>query len=66
MWAPVPKGYSSGEDFALDLLKKAGVIVTPGSSFGSEGKDYVRIALVQDDKVLLEAVTRIANSSLFK
>lgn len=37
IWAPVPEGYTSAE-FADELLMKAGVIVTPGSAFGSGEK----------------------------
>lgn len=63
VWAPVPKGWTSHE-FALALLEDAGVVVIPGSAFGTEGEGYVRIALVQDREVLREAAASIARSVL--
>jgi len=41
------------------LMRKAGVIVVPGSAFGDLGKGYVRIALVQDKERIEEAARRI-------
>ena len=64
-WAAIPKTFSSSQAFALDLLEKTGVLVTPGSGFGPSGEGYVRLALVQDEDVILEAAGRIAKSGLF-
>lgn len=65
VWAPVPKGWTSHE-FALGLLEEAGVVVIPGSAFGTEGEGYVRIALVQDREVLREAAESIASSGILQ
>lgn len=65
VWAPVPKGWTSHE-FALALLEEAGVVVIPGSAFGTEGEGYVRIALVQDREVLREAAASIARSGILQ
>ena len=65
VWAPVPAAYSESEAFVLDLVEKAGVLVTPGSAFGPSGEGYVRMALVQDPSVLQQAVEQIAASGLF-
>lgn len=64
-WAAIPKTFSSSQAFALELLEKTGVLVTPGSGFGPSGEGYVRLALVQDEDVILEAADRIAKSGLF-
>lgn len=64
-WAAIPKTFSSSQAFALELLEKTGVLVTPGSGFGPSGEGYVRLALVQDEDVILEAAGRIAKSGLF-
>ncbi len=45
-WVKIPKPYTSCEKFALDLMDKTGVIVVPGTAFGSLGEGYVRMALV--------------------
>lgn len=65
-WAAIPKTFSSSQEFALALLEKTGVLVTPGSGFGPSGEGYVRLALVQDEDVILEAAGRIAKSGLFQ
>ena len=65
-WAAIPKTFSSSQEFALALLEKTGVLVTPGSGFGPSGEGYVRLALVQDEDVILEAADRIAKSGLFQ
>jgi LL-diaminopimelate aminotransferase len=58
LWAPVPGGGTSRE-FARRLAAETGVIVIPGDAFGAYGEGYVRIALVQEEVRLLEAVARI-------
>jgi LL-diaminopimelate aminotransferase len=44
VWAKIPPKYVSSSDFAMDLIEKAGVLVTPGSAFGPLGEGHVRIA----------------------
>ena len=51
MWAAIPKTYANSEQFAIALLQKTGVLVTPGSAFGTYGEGFVRIALVQSEEV---------------
>lgn len=58
IWAPVPTKQDS-VSFAMDLARDAGVIVVPGVAFGEHGEGFVRIAMVQDEEVLQEAVLRI-------
>jgi len=58
IWAPVPTGQDS-VSFAMDLAREAGVIVVPGVAFGEHGEGFVRIAMVQDESILKEAVQRI-------
>lgn len=57
-WAAVPRGRTS-QQFAYELLEKAGVVVTPGNAFGSHGEGYVRIALVQPEEKIKLAAQRI-------
>lgn len=64
VWARIPKAYRSSEDFAFALFKETGVLVTPGSAFGTEGEGHVRMALVQDKKKMEEAVRLIQNSRM--
>ena len=58
IWAKVPTRQSSLE-FTKDLLKHTGVVVIPGNAFGEWGEGFIRIALVQSEERLIEAVNRI-------
>jgi arginine:pyruvate transaminase len=51
----------SGEEFARKLLRDKHVAVMPGSSFGENAKDFVRLSLTVPDETLREAVGRIAD-----
>jgi LL-diaminopimelate aminotransferase len=64
VWAPIPPHYESSEKFAIDLLEKAGVLLTPGSAFGAYGEGYVRIALVQDEEVIRKAIQQVKESKI--
>lgn len=65
-WAPLPDGYTSSEEFVMELMEKSGVIVVPGSSFGSLGEGYVRMALVLPVDKMKEVVQAIADSGILK
>jgi LL-diaminopimelate aminotransferase len=58
VWPRVPEGMTAG-DFALQLLDRAAVAVTPGTNFGAGGEGYVRIALTVPDAQLEEALARL-------
>ena len=64
VWAAIPAAYKSSEDFAMDLVEKAGVLVTPGSAFGPSGEGYVRLALVQDREALDRAIEAVKRSGV--
>ena len=64
VWAPLPGGRMDSMDFALELMEKAGVIVTPGASFGPSGEGFFRMALVMPPDRLREAVAAIAAADL--
>ena len=66
VWAPIPEGYASSMDFCLQLIDKASVICTPGSSFGPSGEGYVRFALTMPVEQIRQAVAAIAESGLIR
>lgn len=66
VWAKIPEGYESSADFCMKLMEKTGVIVTPGSSFGSNGEGYVRMALVVDTDVIGEMIRVLDASGIFR
>ncbi len=65
VWAKIPEGFESSMQFCTELMEKAGVICTPGESFGPEGREYVRFALVLPPEKLREAAQAIRESGLF-
>ncbi|SEJ20820.1 LL-diaminopimelate aminotransferase [Propionispira arboris] len=66
VWAVIPPHYEKSVDFAMDLVEKAGVMLTPGSAFGPSGEGHVRMALVQDEAVLQQAVEAVKKSGILK
>lgn len=59
VWAQIPVGFDSDVSFCKKLAQSTGVIVVPGSAFGSGGKGYVRMALVQSEDRIRTAAQRI-------
>lgn len=60
VWVNVPKGYTS-KGFSSMLLDSTGVVVAPGSGYGSCGEGYFRISLTVGEDLLIEAFERIYN-----
>ncbi len=58
VWAPIPDPYRElgSVDFAIDLLQRAKVAVSPGVGFGVSGEGYVRFALVENEHRIAQAV----------
>jgi len=46
-------------DYAMDLMEKAEVAVAPGRAFGENGEGYLRIALVENEQRLRQAMRQI-------
>ncbi len=59
VWMPIPVGYASSEQFTSDLLETTGVVVSPGSGFGSFGEGFVRLSLTVTEERIVEAVHRM-------
>ncbi|MSP30185.1 MAG: aminotransferase class I/II-fold pyridoxal phosphate-dependent enzyme, partial [Acetobacteraceae bacterium] len=60
-WAPVPPKFSElgSVEFSKLLLARAKVAVAPGIGFGEHGEGYVRIALVENNHRLRQAIRNI-------
>lgn len=65
VWARIPDAFADSEQFALSLLAECGIVVTPGTEFGAEGRRHVRIALVISDEQIEDAAQRLVRSCLF-
>jgi alanine-synthesizing transaminase len=62
VWTKVPEPWVSRMDsfaFAMKLLQEGNVVVSPGAGFGPAGEGYVRMALVENEKRLRQAVRQI-------
>ena len=64
VWVRLPGGRCDSMAFCEELMEKAGVIVTPGASFGPHGEGYVRMALVLPPAGLRDAVAAIAAAGI--
>jgi alanine-synthesizing transaminase len=62
VWAKIPPEHLKGKstmDYTMDLMEYAEVSVSPGRAFGEHGENYVRIALVENEQRLKQAVRNI-------
>lgn len=66
VWAKIPEGYTGSDAFVLELMEKTGVIVVPGTAFGSLGEGYVRFALVYPVEQIERAVKAIEESGCIR
>lgn len=66
VWAEIPEGFADSTSFAMELVEKSGVLVTPGNAFGPSGEGFVRLALVQDEKTLVQAAEMVERSGILK
>ncbi len=60
-WVRVPDGHDSAS-FTELVLEQAGVVISPGPSFGPSGEGFVRLSLTVPDSRLDEAARRIESS----
>ena len=59
VWARVPDGYTAAA-LATELLDEVGVVVTPGTGYGSAGEGIVRLSLTISDDDLAEGLKRLS------
>lgn len=65
VWAKIPEPFASSMnsmDFSAMLLEKADVAVSPGAGFGDAGEGYVRMALIENENRLRQAVRQIGKA----
>lgn len=61
IWAKIPKvaAHLGSMEFSKQLLTQAQVAVSPGIGFGNYGDQYVRIALIENEKRIRQAAKNI-------
>lgn len=63
LWLPVPTGFTSVE-FVTFLLEKCGVVVPPGTGYGSQGEGFFRVALTVPEAKLTEVLERMKTAGV--
>jgi len=62
VWAKVAKEHLKEKgsiEYAMELMEHAEVAMAPGRAFGENGEDYMRIALVENEQRLRQAMRNI-------
>ena len=61
VWAKIPEPYNKmgSMQFAIELMNEGNVAVAPGVGFSEEGEGYVRLALVENEDRLRQAVRQM-------
>jgi alanine-synthesizing transaminase len=62
VWAKVNTDHLKGKgtiDYAMELMENAEVAIAPGRAFGENGEGYMRIALVENEQRLRQAIRNI-------
>ena len=54
-------GWKDDKDFVLDLLDKTGILTVHGSGFGELGKGHFRIVYLPNERVLEQAMDKLAD-----
>ena len=56
---PEPFRQMGSMEFAMQLMDKANVAVAPGIGFGEEGEGWLRLALVEDEHRIRQALRQM-------
>jgi len=61
VWARIPRPYDGmgSMKFALHMAEHANVTMSPGVGFGPEGEGYLRLALVETEQRLRQALRQM-------
>lgn len=65
VWVKLPRGTQSMR-FARKLIAHTGIVVTPGSGFGTYGEEYIRFALTIPEESIHQAIGRLEQKELFR
>ena len=59
IWAKLPKQFSDGFKFAIDLYDQQKVAVIPGEHFSERAKNYIRFNIAREKEEVEEGINRI-------
>ncbi|WP_405413221.1 pyridoxal phosphate-dependent aminotransferase [Maribacter sp. Asnod1-A12] len=58
VWAKLPEGSTTSEEFIDNVLYTKDLFITPGTIFGSNGEGYIRFSLCISEDKIKEAIAR--------
>ncbi|MGI9551696.1 MAG: pyridoxal phosphate-dependent aminotransferase [Aurantibacter sp.] len=58
VWAKLPEGSKSAEEFIDEILYDKNIFIAPGTIFGSNGEGYIRLSLCVTEDKIREAIDR--------
>jgi len=61
VWAKLPAGIESSEQFIDNILYDKSIFITPGTIFGSNGEGYIRFSLCVKEAEIEKAIERFNN-----
>jgi len=67
VWVKIPDRFKNSNDsmaFAMELMEKANVAVAPGAGFSKEGEGYLRLALVENEERIRQALRQIRQAEI--
>ena len=61
VWAKIPAPFDKmgAMDFAIEMMNRANVALAPGTGFSDEGEGYLRLALVENEERLRQAIRQM-------
>lgn len=59
LWLPIPQRFRNSEEFCQKLLETSGIVIVPGTGFGSNGEGFFRLSIVAEDENLYEVIERM-------
>jgi alanine-synthesizing transaminase len=61
LWVRIPEPYirMGSVRFAVEMMSRANVAVAPGAGFGEEGDGYLRLALVENENRIRQALKQM-------
>lgn len=62
VWAKLPNGSSTSEEYIDELLYEKDLFVAPGTIFGSNGEGYIRFSLCVKKEKIEEAISRVSTA----
>ena len=61
VWVQIPEPYIKlgSMDFSIEMMKRANVAMSPGIGFGEEGEGFLRLALVENEHRIRQALRQM-------